>query len=99
VTRSAAKPSPAGSTSRSWGHPPDGRLVHRHPPAERQSGDLVGGGAGKLTTARTFCAAITPLIRWRNTDHEKIGEDAALAQRLHQLATFLTGEETGSRFH
>ena len=34
-----------------------------------------GGGAGKRATARTLCAAITPLADWRNADPEKIGAD------------------------
>jgi hypothetical protein len=57
-----------------------------------------GGSAGKRATARRFYAAITPLIDWRNTDPEEIGDDAALAERLHQIAAALSGD-TGSRFH
>ena len=69
-------------------HLPSGKAVTR-----------FGGGARKRTTAGTICAASTPLIDWWYTDPEQIGEDVALAQRLHQITTFFTAEETGSRFH
>ena len=69
-------------------HLPSGRAVTR-----------FGGAAGKRATARAFCAAITPLCDWRDLDPEKIGADAALAERLHRIALTLTGATTGSRFH
>jgi hypothetical protein len=50
-------------------------------------------------SARTFCAPINKLIDWRNADPERITQDVALAQRLHHIATVLTGDATETRFH
>jgi hypothetical protein len=39
------------------------------------------------------------LIDWRNADPERIAQGVTLAQRLHHIATVLTGDATGTRFH
>jgi hypothetical protein len=53
-----------------------------------------GGAAGKRATARAFCAAINGLVDWRRAD---IGRDAALADRLHEIAVRLTGAASQRR--
>jgi antitoxin HicB len=88
-----------GRPAAAVGHSPHGRFLHRHPPAQREARHAVWRRRRQAGDGAHLCAAINDLADWRTLDPEKIGDDAGLAQQLHRIASVLTGDATGQRFH